>query len=47
MIKLRVWMYLPAHLGQVEEEEIEVVNVEMANEVEVETSNHMLTKINK
>jgi len=44
-------MYLPAHLGhthnQVEEEEIEVVNVEMANEVEVETSNHMLTKINK
>lgn len=46
-IKLRVWMYLPAHLGQVEEEEIEVVNVEMANEVEVETSNHMLTKINK
>jgi len=46
-IKLRVWMYLPAHLGQVEEEEIEVVNAEMANEVEVETSNHMLTKINK
>jgi len=40
-------MYLPAHLGQVEEEEIEVVNAEMANEVEVETSNHMLTKINK
>jgi len=44
-------MYLPAHLGhthnQAEEEEIEVVNVEMANEVEVETSNHMLTKINK
>lgn len=44
-------MYLPAHLGQVEEEEIEVVNVEMANEVEVETSNHtshnLLTKINK
>ena len=46
-IKLRVWMYLPAHLGQAEEEEIEAVNVEMADEVEVETSNHMLTKINK
>lgn len=46
-IKLRVWMYLPTHLGQVEEEEIEVVNVEMANEVEVETSYHILTKIKK